>query len=98
MKAYYIKMPGKIIDRYDHVPVTKEDCKHFLLTFQWKVSQINAKRNQVDWAELITLDLSEYEKPGGKQALVKKLEHAVRHVGEYYSPINFLSYIHIDLR
>lgn len=37
----------------------------------------------MDWAELITLDLSEYEQPGGKESLVKKLEHAVRHVGEY---------------
>ncbi|KAJ5387665.1 iron/ascorbate family oxidoreductase [Penicillium cosmopolitanum] len=38
-------MPGKILESYDHVPVTKED---------------------LDWAELITLDLSEYEQPGGE--------------------------------
>ncbi|KAJ5619839.1 hypothetical protein N7510_003823 [Penicillium lagena] len=56
-------MPAKIIDRYDHVPETKED---------------------LDWAELITLDLSLYEQPGGKQELVKQLEHAVRHVGFFY--------------
>ncbi|CAI7638022.1 unnamed protein product [Penicillium pancosmium] len=56
-------MPGKILESYDHVPVTKED---------------------LDWAELITLDLSEYEQPGGKESLVKKLEHAVRHVGFFY--------------
>lgn len=41
----------------------------------------------VDWAELITLDLSEYEQPGGKESLVKKLEHAVRHVGKYISTL-----------
>lgn len=35
----------------------------------------------VDWAELITLDLSHYEQPGGKQDLVKQLDHAVRNVG-----------------
>jgi hypothetical protein len=35
----------------------------------------------VDWAELITLDLGLYEQPGGKEALVKQLEHAVKHVG-----------------
>jgi hypothetical protein len=36
----------------------------------------------VDWAELITLDLSQYEQPGGKEDLVKQLDHAVRNVGE----------------
>ncbi|PLB43999.1 iron/ascorbate family oxidoreductase [Aspergillus steynii IBT 23096] len=56
-------MPGKLIDRYDHVPETKED---------------------LDWAELITLDLSQYDQPGGKQDLVKQLEHAVRYVGFFY--------------
>lgn len=35
----------------------------------------------VDWADLITLDLSLYEQPGGKEELVKQLDHAVRNVG-----------------
>ncbi|KAJ5928956.1 hypothetical protein N7466_007912 [Penicillium verhagenii] len=56
-------MPGKIIDQYDHVPVTKED---------------------LDWAELVTLDLSLFEQPGGKEQLSKQLEHAVKHVGFFY--------------
>lgn len=38
----------------------------------------------MDWAELITLDLSLYEKPGGKEELVKQLDHAVRNVGFFY--------------
>lgn len=41
------------------------------------------KNSTVDWAELITLDLSLYEQPGGKEELVKQLDHAVRHVGKY---------------
>ncbi|KAI1469109.1 Clavaminate synthase-like protein [Daldinia caldariorum] len=56
-------MPGRIIDRYEHVPVTQED---------------------LDWADLVTLDLSLYEQPGGKEELVKQLDHAVRHVGFFY--------------
>ena len=36
----------------------------------------------MDWAELVTLDLSLIEQPGGKEQLVNQLEHAVRHVGE----------------
>lgn len=72
-------MPGKILESYDHVPVTKEDCKFFVLSVPWEKDFNN---ETVDWAELITLDLSEYEQPGGKESLVKKLEHAVRHVGK----------------
>ncbi|KAJ5617704.1 hypothetical protein N7537_002818 [Penicillium hordei] len=56
-------MPSKYIEKYDQVPVTKED---------------------LDWAELITLDLSQYEQPGGKEDLVKQLDHAVRNVGFFY--------------
>ncbi|RAH47531.1 Clavaminate synthase-like protein [Aspergillus brunneoviolaceus CBS 621.78] len=56
-------MPARLIDRYDHVPVTKE---------------------KLPWAELVTLDLSQYDQPGGKEELVKQLDHAVRHVGFFY--------------
>lgn len=36
------------------------------------------------WAELVTLDLGKFDQPGGKEALVKELEHAVTHVGFFY--------------
>lgn len=39
----------------------------------------------MDWAELVTLDLGKYEQPGGKEDLVKQLEHAVQHVGKLIS-------------
>lgn len=38
-------------------------------------------KEDLPWSELVTLDLSEYEKPGGKEALARQLEHAVQHVG-----------------
>ncbi|SPO07421.1 probable iron/ascorbate family oxidoreductases [Cephalotrichum gorgonifer] len=41
-------------------------------------------KEDLDWAELITLDLSLYEQAGGKEELVKQLEHAVRNVGFFY--------------
>ncbi|KAM7183120.1 hypothetical protein V8F33_013791 [Rhypophila sp. PSN 637] len=41
-------------------------------------------KEDLDWAELITLDLGLYQQPGGKQQLVKQLDHAVRHVGFFY--------------
>ena len=36
------------------------------------------------WSELVTLDLEEYGRPGGKERLAKQLEHAVHHVGFFY--------------
>jgi hypothetical protein len=36
----------------------------------------------VDWAELVTLDLSLWDKSGGKAKLASQLEHAVHHVGK----------------
>ncbi|KAL3709032.1 hypothetical protein TMatcc_002821 [Talaromyces marneffei ATCC 18224] len=36
------------------------------------------------WAELVTLDLEEYHRSGGKERLAKQLEHAVHHVGFFY--------------
>jgi hypothetical protein len=36
----------------------------------------------VDWAELVTIDLSKFDTPGGKEELVKELEYAVTNVGK----------------
>jgi hypothetical protein len=35
-------------------------------------------------AELVTLDLEDYARPGGKERLAAQLEHAVHHVGFFY--------------
>lgn len=36
------------------------------------------------WAELVTLNLEEFDRPGGKHRLAAQLEHAVHHVGFFY--------------
>lgn len=36
------------------------------------------------WAELVTLDLADFNNEGGKERLAKQLEHAVHHVGFFY--------------
>lgn len=38
-------------------------------------------REELPWSELVTLDLEDYARPGGKERLAKQLEHAVHHVG-----------------
>jgi hypothetical protein len=72
-------MPGKTLTPYEQVPVTKEDRKFDIPSLS-TLSDIFL----VDWAELITLDLGKFEKPGGKQ------EHAVRHVGKSASTISLM--------
>ncbi|KAE9371909.1 putative UPF0676 protein [Stipitochalara longipes BDJ] len=41
-------------------------------------------KKELPWAELVTLDLEDYGRPGGKERLAKQLEHAVHHVGFFY--------------
>ena len=43
----------------------------------------------MEWADLITLDLSKFDQPGGKEELVKELDYAVTKVGkELIAPIS----------
>ena len=42
----------------------------------------------LEWAELVTIDLSEFDKLGGKQKLAAQLKHAISTVGFFYV-INF---------
>lgn len=35
----------------------------------------------VDWADLVTLDFSQYDLPGGKQKLAEQLKDAVHKIG-----------------
>lgn len=37
---------------------------------------------EVDWADLVTLDLSQFEKPGGKERLAKQLQEAIQKIGK----------------
>lgn len=42
----------------------------------------------MDWADLVTLDLSEFNRPGGKESLAKQLFQALQTIGFFYI-INF---------
>jgi hypothetical protein len=41
----------------------------------------------VDWADLITLDLSKFDTPGGKEALAKQLFTAIQEIGMHWDLI-----------
>lgn len=50
----------------------------------------------MDWADLVTLDLSKFDQPGGKQALANQLQEAVHKVGFFYITNFGLSQEQID--
>lgn len=37
----------------------------------------------VDWADLATLDMSQFDNPGGKEKLAKQLFEAIQNIGQY---------------
>ncbi|KAL5333326.1 hypothetical protein BJX70DRAFT_403668 [Aspergillus crustosus] len=49
-----------------------------------RYEQVPVTKEDLDWAELVTIDLGRFDEPGGKEELVKQLEHAVQHVGFFY--------------
>ncbi|KAM0257226.1 hypothetical protein ACHAQJ_004464 [Trichoderma viride] len=50
--------------------------------------QIPETTHELDWADLVTLDLSQFEKPGGKERLARQLQDAIQKIGFFYI-INF---------
>lgn len=50
----------------------------------------------LSWSELVTLDLADYDRHGGKERLAKQLEHAVHHVGFFYVKNYGLSQEEVD--
>jgi isopenicillin N synthase-like dioxygenase len=50
--------------------------------------QVEETKHQLDWADLVTLDLSKFDQPGGKEALAKQLSDALQNIGFFYI-VNF---------
>lgn len=40
-------------------------------------------KGELPWADLVTLDLSQFDVPGGKEKLARQLADAVHKVGAY---------------
>jgi isopenicillin N synthase-like dioxygenase len=62
---------------------TSQDSKYDFTNLRPYVHPPETKEN-LPWSELVTLDLEDYSRPGGKERLAKQLEHAVHHVGFFY--------------
>ncbi|KAK0615488.1 UPF0676 protein [Lasiodiplodia hormozganensis] len=50
----------------------------------------------LDWADLRTLDLSEFDRPGGKQSLASQFQKAIEEVGFFYVKNHGLSREEVD--
>ncbi|KAF4462758.1 flavonol synthase [Fusarium albosuccineum] len=50
--------------------------------------QVDETKYDLDWADLVTLDLSKFDRPGGKEALAKQLFDAIQNIGFFYI-VNF---------
>ncbi|KAK0629504.1 hypothetical protein B0T17DRAFT_486432 [Bombardia bombarda] len=58
--------------------------------------QVPETKYDLEWADLVTLDLSKFDQPGGKEALARQLFDAIRSIGFFYI-VNFgLSQEEID--
>ncbi len=61
-----------------------------------RYEQAVESKHELDWADLVTLDLSKFDAPGGKQELASQLKDAVHKVGFvgsssiYWSPACWL--------
>lgn len=55
-----------------------------LATEYTRYQDVAETKEDLDWADLITIDLSRYDEPGGKQALAAQLKHAISTVGFFY--------------
>ena len=49
-----------------------------------KYEQVAVTTQELDWADLVTLDLSDFDNPGGKERLAKQLFEAVQNIGFFY--------------
>lgn len=53
-----------------------------------KYEQVEVTKQELDWADLVTLDLEDFDRSGGKDRLSKQLFDAVQNIGFFYV-INF---------
>jgi len=69
------------IPQYVQVAETTHDRKQTCVQRECK-RRTNAQ--SVDWADLITLDLSTFDTPGGKEKLASQLSDAINKIGFFY--------------
>ncbi|KAK6603585.1 2og-fe oxygenase [Botrytis cinerea] len=73
-----------VVTSAPEVAQTLQDPKQYDFDHLPKYEHPPETKEDLPWAELVTLDLSDFNNEGGKERLAKQLEHAVHHVGFFY--------------
>lgn len=73
-------LPTKPLPKYEQVAESTYDRQQT----RFRIYVDDADIRAVDWADLITLDLSKFDAPGGKEQLAAQLKDAVHNVGFFY--------------
>lgn len=73
-----------LTSQVENLTITPPDLSKYSFTNLRPYVHPPETKESLPWAELVTLDLEDYPRPGGKERLAKQLEHAVHHVGFFY--------------
>lgn len=93
-----VRCPVSSKELYNFVLYSVQICRSWFLGANLHVNmpgptlkpydQVPETKYDLDWAELVTLDLGVFDKPGGKEELVRQLQYAAQHVG-FFHVVNF---------
>ncbi|KAH7096025.1 hypothetical protein FB567DRAFT_47775 [Paraphoma chrysanthemicola] len=89
-------MPTITVQNTASQPEAEADFSKYDLTNLKPYVHPPETKEDLPWSELVTLDLEDYDRPGGKERLAKQLEHAVHHVGFFYVKNYGLSQEQVD--
>lgn len=77
------EVPAKTpLPKYEYPPETKQQCE----CVRPLVEEIRSDKltiSEVKYADLVTIDLSQFDLPGGQEKLAQQLKDAVREVGKF---------------
>ena len=77
MAPVAIQLPSEALPLYKQIPV----CWYDALRNRLHLTILKETKHDLDWADLATLDLSEFDSPGGKRKLAHQLSDAIQKVG-----------------
>ena len=77
-------VPVPELGQYNYVPETKVSSRGSNLVCIRSITHHTVSQETLDWADLVTIDLSEYGTPEGNKKLAQELIRAVREDGFFY--------------
>lgn len=79
---------NSIIHLVDHDNIIQPHIMSATETLTWTKPSVSEETGQ--WADLVTLDLAEFDQPGGKQRLAAEFTRAIEEVGKSDPSIGYI--------